>query len=62
MRRRDYIYAYNFKQSLFFIESGLIPVEIGRGGEGDTYHKFKRNDELEMVFTEWIERVDRTER
>ena len=53
----EFIYVYNFQQSLFFIQSGVAPIDIGIGGKGDVYHKFIRDEKLEVVFTEWIGRV-----
>ena len=52
---KEYSYIYNFQQSLYFMQNGVIPVEIGKGSKDDVYHKFERGEKLDEVFTKWIE-------
>jgi hypothetical protein len=55
MEKKDF-FIYNPEQTRFFIEHGLIPIFIGTGKKGDSYHRFKRDDEAELVFTLWCNR------
>ena len=45
-------YIFNLNQALFFIEHGLIPIEIGVR-QGKVYHVFTRDERAEEVFTKW---------
>ena len=51
-----YIYIYNFKQAMFFINNGLNVIDIARGSKGDVYIKFMRDEECERVFSLWMDR------
>ena len=51
--RKDFFYIYNFKQALFFIQNGLIPIDIDKAKNGDVFHKFIRNEETENIFMKW---------
>jgi len=49
--KRDF-YIYNPAQANFFLQKGLVPVEIGKL-KGSVYIKFLRNVKSEEVFGEW---------
>lgn len=49
--KRDF-YIYNPVQANYFLQRGLIPVEIGKL-KRSTYVRFKRDSYSEEVFTEW---------
>ncbi|MBQ2641128.1 MAG: hypothetical protein IJG15_03935 [Lachnospiraceae bacterium] len=51
-----YFYIYNLEQSLYFLNCGLVCVEIGVGKFGHVYHKFLRDDAAESVFAKWRNR------
>lgn len=56
MEGNEYMYVYNFKQALFFMQQyGIIPADIGKGNR-DIYIKFKRSDKTEQAMKKWIER------
>lgn len=51
-----YFYIYNLEQSLYFLQCGLVCVEIGVGKFGHVYHKFLRDDAAEAAFVQWRDR------
>ena len=46
-------FIYNYLQADFFIKNGLCPVGCGKGGKGDIFVRFRRDEEAERVFYEW---------
>lgn len=54
--KKEFLYIYNFKQAMFFIDNGLKVVDIALGGKGDVYVKFIRDEECERVFSMWMDR------
>lgn len=51
--KKEYFYIYNFKQALFFIQNGLIPIDIDKAKNGDVFHKFNRDKNSEDIFMKW---------
>lgn len=51
-----FYYIYNPHQANYFYMNDVPIVEIGKGGKGDTYVKFPRNEYSEKVFAKWIDR------
>lgn len=47
-----HFFVYNLKQALFFIQRGLVPIDIGVNRR-KVFHKFVRDEEAESVFSEW---------
>lgn len=54
----QYLYIYNRKQALFFIKNGAIPIDIGVGKKRDVYHKFIKDDFIEKLNNQWIDRKE----
>lgn len=53
-----FYYIYNPIQADFMFKQGTEIVEIGRGGKGDIYVKFTKNELSERVFKQWCSRND----
>ncbi|UZW14340.1 hypothetical protein OSC52_00265 [Clostridium pasteurianum] len=53
---KEFRYIYNMEQANFYIQNGLVPVEVGTGAKKDVFLKFKDGEELQMVFKLWMER------
>lgn len=51
-----YYFIYNPHQANFFNLHGVPILEIGKGGKGDTYIKFPKNEHSQNVFGQWVER------
>ena len=51
-----YFYIYNIKQAQFFLQNGLMPVDVGMGVEKDVFIKFVRDEQAENVFNQWVNR------
>ena len=54
----QYLYIYNRKQALFFIKNGAIPIDIGVGKKRDVDHKFIKDDFIEKLNNQWIDRKE----
>lgn len=50
-------YVYSPEQANFYLQNGLIPLEIGTGSKGDTYFVYKYSDHCRL-FPKWKETVD----
>jgi hypothetical protein len=51
--KRDF-YIYNPVQANFFLQKGLVPVEIGIGKKNKkVFIKFIRDENSQIVFDEW---------
>lgn len=53
---KEFRYIYNMKQANFYIQQGLIPMEVGTGEKQDVYIKFKDSERLQEVFKKWMDR------
>ena len=51
-----YLYVYNFKQALYFIEEGLIPINIACSKENKVYHKFIKDKKCKEIFNKWCDK------
>lgn len=51
-RSKDF-YIYNLEQANFFLQKGLVPIEVGLGTMKTMFVRFRRDDEAERVFTQW---------
>lgn len=51
-----YFYIYNVKQAQFFLQNGLMPVDVGIGTEKDVFVKFDRDEQAESIFSQWVNR------
>jgi hypothetical protein len=51
-----FYYIYNPHQANFYLLHNVPIIEIGKGGKGDTYIKFPKNEYSTNVFNLWIER------
>lgn len=52
----DYFYIYNIQQARFFLNKGLIPIDIGIGNRKEVFLKFIRDQKSEEIFFEWSNR------
>lgn len=53
MKMKEFIYIYNLQQANFYLQNGVIPVEIAKSElNGRTYAKFKRS-ETKQIFDKW---------
>ena len=54
MKHDNKMYIYNKYQALFYIENGLIPLDVGvHSKTKKIFFVFKRN-EHEAIFGEWV--------
>jgi len=51
------VFIYNGRQMNFYLECGLVPLQIGTGVRGDTFAVFKYL-EHEQLFSDWLEIKD----
>lgn len=47
-------YVYSAEQANFYLQNGVVPIEIGTGSKGDTYIVFKYEDHQKLL-PKWIE-------
>jgi uncharacterized protein (DUF1919 family) len=50
------LYCYNPTQANYFLQNGLVPLEIGKGNKGDIYVLFSRSEKFEEIFSKWSQR------
>ena len=53
-RGKKYVYSAN--QANFYLQNGIIPIEIGTGSKGDTYVVFNYEDHI-RILPKWIETI-----
>ena len=55
MRDTEFVYIYNSKQGIWYINNGLVPTDFGTGNKGDAFMQFKNDEEYKTLFKEWCE-------
>ncbi len=56
--REKIFFCYNHFQSDYLIQNGIMPLGVGKGGKGDIFIKFARNEKFEEVFQRWLDRCN----
>ncbi len=49
-------YVYSMNQANFYLQHGIIPIELGVGSKGDTYAVFSYEDHAK-IFPLWIKTI-----